>query len=541
MAFIVPSSVIKGAAFRGLRQYLRRTCDLGWIIELTPEGNRPPIATRLLGPDVGRQLSILIFARTAHSAPESPAMVRYLELHGTREEKTTALAHLTTTGSHWHSCGTGWQDSFLPAADPQWAEFSLLGDLMPWRSRGITPGRTWVYAPSAEVLRTRWRTFLAASTEERRDLFREKENRTLQSEVDALPGFPPVPCSLAEEIGPCHEPIQVAYRSFDRQWLIPDNRLLARARPPLWQVRSDHQIYVSEQDAHEIADGPALVFSGLIPDLHHFNGWGGGGVRPLWHDDQGSVPNMTRDMLEHLRIRLGIPVSADDVLAYIAAITAHPEYTRRFRKHLRQPGVRVPLTADSMLWTRAVTIGREILWLHTYGTRYVDPVAGRGHSERALVERFGVRCLAAVRALPERLAEHLDYDPRAQTLTVGSGTFAPVRQEVIDYTVSGRRILWRWLNDRTSQPRNKRRTSSLDDITQASWNRELTLEFLALLSVLTGCVLMHPEQDQVLTDVCRGPLIGQADLAAAGVLPVPESAKKPPKPTRAGTLPLPDS
>ncbi|MBB5082625.1 hypothetical protein HNR40_008121 [Nonomuraea endophytica] len=67
----------------------------------------------------------------------------------------------------------------------------------------------------------------------------------------------------------CPQPIQVAYRSFDRQWLIPDNRLLVMARPPLWQVRSERQIYVSEQDVHEITDGPALVFSGLIPDLHH--------------------------------------------------------------------------------------------------------------------------------------------------------------------------------------------------------------------------------------------------------------------------------
>ncbi|GAA4188283.1 hypothetical protein GCM10022252_23230 [Streptosporangium oxazolinicum] len=541
VAFIVPSSVIRGAAFRGLRQYLRRTCDLGWVIELTPEGNRPPIVTRVLGPDVGRQLSILVFARTANSDVETPAIVRHLELHGTREEKTTALAQLTTTGPRWHTCGMGWQDSFLPAADPQWAAFPSLGDLMPWRSRGITPGRAWVYAPTAEVLRTRWRTFLAASTEDQREFFREGRDRTLHSRVGPLPGFPPVQRSLAEESGSCPEPIQVAYRSFDRQWLIPDNRLLVMARPPLWQVRSEHQIYVSEQDVHEITEGPALVFSGLIPDLDHFNGWGGGGVRPLWRDCLGSVPNMTRDLLEHLRIRLGIPVCADDVLAYVAAITAQPGYTRRFREHLRQPGVRVPLTADSTLWSRAVTIGREILWLHTYGSRCVDPDAGRGGSERSLVERFGVKCLTAVRALPERLGEHLDYDPRAQTLTVGSGTFAPVRQEVIDYTVSGRRIVWRWLNDRTVHPRNKRRTSSLDNITQASWNREMTFEFLTLLSVLTGCVLLHPEQDQVLTDVCSGPLIGQADLAAAGVLPVPKTATKPPKPTQAGAQSFPDS
>ncbi|MEU4574581.1 type ISP restriction/modification enzyme [Nonomuraea sp. NPDC023979] len=117
-------------------------------------------------------------------------------------------------------------------------------------------------------------------------------------------------------------------------------------------------------------------------------------------------------------------------------LLSHPEYTRRFQEHLRQPGVRVPITADATLWNCAVTIGREILWLHTYGSRCVDPVAGRRRSERALVERFGVKCLTAVRALPERLGERLNYDPGTQTLIVGSGTFNPVRQEVIDYRAS---------------------------------------------------------------------------------------------------------
>lgn len=94
--------------------------------------------------------------------------------------------------------------------------------------------------------------------------------------------------------------------------------------------------------------------------------------------------------------------------------------------------MRVPLTADPTLWNRAVSIGREILWLHTYGSRFEDPTAGRKRSERALVERFGVKCLAPVRSLPERLPEHLTYDPDAQSLSVGNGVFAPVRQEVVN-------------------------------------------------------------------------------------------------------------
>ncbi|GLY80588.1 type ISP restriction/modification enzyme [Actinoallomurus iriomotensis] len=541
VAFIVPSSVTRSLAFRGLREYLRRKCDLGWVIELTPEGNRPPIATRVFGPDVGRQLSILIFARTTHPDESEPADVRYLELHGTREEKESALVGLTTTSPRWNPCDTGWQDSFLPAADAEWTAFPSLGDLMPWRTRGVTPGRTWVYAPTASILRTRWRRLLAAPVEERRELFRETQDRSLQSQVKPLPGFPHFQRPLAEEYGPCPEPIQVAYRSFDRQWLIPDNRLLARGRPPLWQVRSEHQVYVSEQDAHEIQEGPALVFTGLVPDLDHFCGWGGGGVRPLWRDITCSAPNMTKRLLSCVASTLRVPASAEDVLAYIAAVTAHPGYTRRFQKQLRQPGVRVPLTADPTLWDRAVSIGREILWLHTYGNRFDDPAAGRMRSERSVVEAFGIKCLAPVKSLPERLPELLTYDPDAQSLAVGNGVFAPVRQEVVDYTVSGRRVVWRWLNDRTAQPRNKRRSSDLDDIASISWNRDLTLEFLALLSVLTGCVLLQSEQERLLNEVCAGPLISNDDLGDAGVLPVPAAATKPPKPAPPGSYPLSES
>jgi hypothetical protein len=538
VAFIVPSSVTRSHAFRGLREYLRRKCDLGWVIELAPEGNRPPIPTRIFGPDVGRQLSILIFARTARCDESEQADVGYIELHGTREEKESALAGLSTTSPRWQPCGTGWQDTFLPAADSEWMLYPSLSELIPWRSRGVTPGRTWVYAPTADILRSRWRTFLATPVEERRELFRESRDRTLHSQVKPLPGFPHLQRTLAEESSPCPEPIQVAYRSFDRQWLIPDNRLLVMARPPLWQVRSEHQVYVSEQDAHEIGDGPALVFTGLVPDLDHFCGWGGGGVRPLWRDSTRSAPNMTKNLLNHLSSKFGVSVSAEDVLAYIAAVAAHPAYTRRFHKQLRQPGVRVPLTTDATLWNRAVSIGGQILWLHTYGSRFDDPAAGRPRSIRALVEHFGVKCLTPVRALPERLPERLTYDPDNTSLMIGNGVFAPVRQEVIDYTVSGRRVVWRWLNDRTARPRNKRRSSELDDIRTISWNRDLTFEFLGLLSVLTGCVLLHPEQERLLSEICAGPLISNDDLHDAGVLPVPAAATKPPKPAPPASHPI---
>ena len=41
VAFITPSSYTTGQGYAGMREYLRRTADEGWIIDLSPEGHRP--------------------------------------------------------------------------------------------------------------------------------------------------------------------------------------------------------------------------------------------------------------------------------------------------------------------------------------------------------------------------------------------------------------------------------------------------------------------------------------------------------------------
>ncbi|WP_443062513.1 hypothetical protein [Streptomyces sp. NBC_00457] len=46
----------------------------------------------------------------------------------------------------------------------------------------------------------------------------------------------------------------------------------------------------------------------------------------------------------------------------------------------------MPPTADLYLWERAVAIGQRVLWLHTYGERYADEVAGRPYG-RVLLPR----------------------------------------------------------------------------------------------------------------------------------------------------------
>ncbi len=86
---------------------------------------------------------------------------------------------------------------------------------------------------------------------------------------------------------------------------------------------------------------------------------------------------MRAEILQTLATALGAPVTPEDVMAYIAAVMAHPAFTARFKADLVRPGLRVPLTADKALFDEAAALGREVVWLHCYGERFVDTAAGR--------------------------------------------------------------------------------------------------------------------------------------------------------------------
>lgn len=319
----------------------------------------------------------------------------------------------------------------------------------------------------------------------------------------------------------------VAYRSFDRQRLLYDPRVIDYARPSLWQVLGDEQIFATEQHAHPIGCGPALVFTAHVPDMHHFNGRGGR-VLPLYRDRLAGSANLAPGLTLLLSRYLHLSVTASDVLAYIAAVTAHGGYTARFAEDLRIPGVRVPLTADPELWERAVRLGKRVIWLHTYGERFVNPAEGRpagppkpDPDQRALV-RTPIRGFDG-----EKMPDDICYDAETATLLVGAGRISPVRPEVWAYEVSGMRVVKRWFDYRRKNPIG-RKSSPLDDIHTEEWPAEFTTELLQLLHVLTLCVDLEPDQADLLERICSGPLITVSDLEESNVLPVPATAHKAP-------------
>lgn len=214
-----------------------------------------------------------------------------------------------------------------------------------------------------------------------------------------------------------------------------------------------------------------------------------------------------------LGMALGInPPDVEDIAAYCYALLSASAYQRRFAQALRTPGLRVPMTADSTLWHRAVAAGRELLWLHSHAERFIDADAGRGAH---VPEVSGIGWIASVTAMPGTLAD-VAYDAETGHLRVGDGIISGVRQDVWDYSVSGMQVLRKWLGYRTLRAagRAASSTSELDRIRPTTWPDEWNDDLLDLIRVLTITLDRQADLECLLDEVVDGPLISATDFPA---------------------------
>ncbi|MFD0227789.1 type ISP restriction/modification enzyme [Streptomyces hirsutus] len=519
-----------------MRDYLRRTCDEGWIVNLSPEGQRSDAATRVF-PGVAQPLAIFVFVRRAGTerGPEHRARVHYRAVSGKRADKFRQLRAIRVDDDGWRDTHTHPTRPLTPVTESGWEEFPELNDLFPWGSPGSKANRSWVSAPSEEILRRRWATLIRESDPAHQaELFKETRDRTLTGRRDPLPGQFTPRHPLAEERGTTPHLVRMALRSFDRQHLIADDRVLDRPRPDLWAAaQRGGQLFLNQQSSHPIDSGPALVATHLIPDTHHFNGRGGR-TMPLLHPD-GSA-NTAAGLLPHLARTLGrARIEAEDLAAYAVAVAGHSAFTRRFTEELLTPGVRLPLTRDGALWDEAVALGRQVLWASTFGARCADPAQDRpvGSPEFPSGDPRRVRYDTHI---GDTLPERIRHDAESGTLHVGEGKFAPVPEAVWTYDVGGMPVVKKWFGYRKASP-NSKKTSPLDDIHVDTWPSEWTSELIELLSVLRRLTDLAPAQDALLAAVLAGPVVTEDELRAAGVLPVPPSARKSRDPAVDGLFP----
>ncbi len=378
---------------------------------------------------------------------------------GTREDKFRKLDDIVDFNSlSWQECPDEWHASFMPAGAGDYFDWPLLTDLMPWQHSGVQLKRTWPIGPNEEVLEKRWRALLSA--EDRSKAFKESSDRKisksystpLTDKVDSTPienlaNNTPVP------------PIQsYAYRSFDRQYIIADGRLMSRPRPDLWRAHSDRQIYLTSLLTKTLWKGSALTACTFIPDLDHFSGRGAKDTIPLYRISDAAEANILPGLLERLSKVYGKQVTPEDFLAYVYAMLAHHSFTASFFEELKTRELRVPITKDAAIYEQVREIGRRLLWLHTYGERYVPE--GRRPGD---IPQGEADCVKPVPSSAADYPESFSYNEETQTLYVGKGKFAPVSPDVYEFEVSGLKVVKSWLGNRMKEP-DGRRSSPLDDI-----------------------------------------------------------------------------
>jgi hypothetical protein len=517
VCFISTAGYLRGAGTKGMREYLRREADEGWIIDLTPEGMRPDVNTRIF-PGVQQPLAIGIFVRRAEHNSAIPAPVHYKALSGKQDEKFEQLKAIElNTG--WELARDEWRSPLTPAPESDWDSFPALADLFGWVSPGLNTSRTWAYAPSIDILKERWRRIITSGLAGKRELMRESVDSTVHRVKPALPGqdTTPIGGSIADETSLEIRTVRTGYRAFDRQWVIPDSRIIDRARADLWHGRQTGQIYVFEQHNIHVLSGPGLLFFAGIPDLNAYQGSNGGRTFPLLHPD-GS-PNVAPGLLAAVGAALGREVSANDLLAYIACLTANPGYTALFHNELTTPGVRIPITRDTDLWDLAVETGRSVIWLHTYAesfsdaddTREPDNVRSGWPSELQPLSKTPVKEMPVSHGYEDTTSSIFFLTEAGGE----NGSWGPVPRDVFEYEVNGMNVVLSWLKYRKKVPGGKK-TSPLDLVHVTDWPHAWTIEFTNLLTVLTRLVALEATQTELLELIVNGPLASSAELAELG-------------------------
>jgi Type ISP C-terminal specificity domain len=535
VCFITVAGFLNGPGFEKMRDDLRRTCSKIWVVDCSPEGHQPEVATRIFQ-GVQQPICIVLAARKLSKSKEEPAQVFFRELpKGDRKEKFNTLNAVSLDDPEWVNCPSGWRDPFLPAATGLWATFPTLKDLFAYDGSGVMAGRTWVIAPDAASLNGRWQRITSEKDLEKKDLLfhpHEGGDKTASKKSTAgLVGHEYRAEAVKDDKQAAITPTRYSFRSLDRQWIIPDARLINRPNPTLWNSYSSRQVYLTGLERHSPTSGPAITFAGHIPDHDHYKGSFAGRVRPLWSDRAATQPNIKPAFLTHLAKAYGRSVKAEDVMAYLAAVMAHPAFTERFESDLVQPGLRAPVTADAKLFVEATVLGAEVVWLHCYGERFTDPTANRPKQAPRLAKESAPKIPVGgmIPPAPEPLPEMMDYDPGQRRLKIGKGYIDNVTPEMWAYEVSGKQILPQWFSYRRrdrSRPviGEKRPPSPLEEIKPKGWLPEYTIDLLDLLHVLGRLIALEPAQANLLSRICAGPLRSADELSAAGAFAAPDAA-----------------
>lgn len=312
VSFITPTGWLEGDGFQQMRRWLREWCSHIWVLDLSPEGHQAPAKSQVF--EAMRQpVAIVTVARVPEQT--NTVEVRHHRVPtATRQSKFDYIARLSAPDdTRWTllQAGTlGDRDRMTPVASQAWQKMPSIKELLPWHASGMMIGRTWPVAPDWHVLQDRWNTLLNQPNHDEmtRHLVEHKRDRNIRTDlIDNLTATCPRPGPLTKQTPAAAVVVEYGYRSFDRQYVIRDKRLINRPNPSLWAAHSDTQIHLAAPDLGTASTRPVIAastgqiisFTAHIPDMHHLAGSRAGRIHPLWRDPS-ETPNTDQSTLNYM-------------------------------------------------------------------------------------------------------------------------------------------------------------------------------------------------------------------------------------------------
>jgi hypothetical protein len=446
VAFISNRKFLTGWPYAGLRKMMRERFDRIEIIDLRGDvrrGERAGVDTDqgVFNIQVGTAITLAI--ADSSKANGTAASVQYLdswaEAQFSRRAKFDWLVRGAEAGTLPNAVTVerGLLDDMRP--EPfQNGDWVSIRDCFVFASSGLESKRDHVvYGVSREDLERKIRHIL-----------------TLEGEAldEAFNSTPMNPAYRAKAVGWMEGSVSLGgYRPLDRRWHYADDAWNDRPRPTLRSVWGVSNVCLFSLPNGTNA-GAAVWCFGDYPDRHAFRGSYGGYAFPLYNRRPDiNAPNISAALVESLSSAYGEPVSADDVFDAILCLLSATSYTLRFAEDLEDVFPHVPFPAQLVVFQNAVRIGGEVRAVEIFARQ-----PGEAHRRPDFVR---------VATEPSGAVAEVHYADGEITLCGdGTGRIMGIPQAIWEFSVSGYRLVPRWLEARVGLPADLALVRELRDI-----------------------------------------------------------------------------
>lgn len=237
---------------------------------------------------------------------------------------------------------------------------------------------------------------------------------------------------------------RAAYRPLDNRWLCDDVSCLDRPRPELRTAWGTENVGLYSLKSNTGA-GPGVWCHGLLPDYHAIKGSNGGYAFPLYDRRAGpDASNLNPVLIAALSEAYGQAQTSEDIFDAILALLSASSYTILHAEDLEDVFPHIPFPADPGVFAEATRIGGEIRALQAF------------QREAAAVFRSRDFCRIVGQPGDDTVIGDISYADGTLSLwkdgNVAVPAFSGLPEAVWAFSVSGYRVLYRWIDGRKGLP-----------------------------------------------------------------------------------------